>query len=93
MLKDVVFAEKRENYSLYICFEDGVEGIVDLSQFIKFTGVFAPLQEPEYFASFKVNSDIGTVEWESGADIDPDVLYAVIINQPIPNYQLTLIQP
>ncbi|MEH1803337.1 MAG: DUF2442 domain-containing protein [Nostoc sp.] len=53
MLKDIVAVELRENYHLYIRFEDEVEGIVDLSKLIKFTGVFAPLQNPKYFARLK----------------------------------------
>ncbi|MBW4674085.1 MAG: hypothetical protein KME52_08700 [Desmonostoc geniculatum HA4340-LM1] len=31
-----------------------------------------------------------TIQWRSGADLDPDVLYAVISNQPIPNRLLFL---
>jgi len=26
--------------------------------------------------------------WDNGADLDPDVLYAVVTGQAIPNYQL-----
>ncbi|MGH7999942.1 MAG: DUF2442 domain-containing protein [Brasilonema sp.] len=90
MLKDIIAVEPRENYQLHIRFEDGIEGIVDISKLIKFTGVFAPLQDKEYFATVEVNSEVGTIQWQSGADIDPDVLYALISKQPIPNYQLSV---
>ncbi|MDZ7951528.1 DUF2442 domain-containing protein [Nostoc sp. DedQUE09] len=89
MLKDIIAVEPRENYQLYICFEDKMEGIVDLSKLIKFTGVFAPLQDQKYFAQVELNHELGTIQWQSGADLDPDVLYAVISNQPIPNYKLS----
>lgn len=88
MLKDIIAVEPLENYQLRIRFEDGVEGIVDVSQIIKFTGVFAPLQDKEHFAKVEVNPEVGTIQWQSGADLDPDVLYATITKQPIPQYQL-----
>lgn len=91
MLKDIIAVETRENYQLYISFEDGVKGVVDISKIIKFTGVFAPLQDQEYFATVQVNSEVGTIQWQSGADLDPDVLYAEITKQPISKYQLGVV--
>ncbi|MUG97275.1 DUF2442 domain-containing protein [Scytonema sp. UIC 10036] len=88
MLKDIVAVEPQENYQLRICFEDGVEGVVDISKIVKFTGVFAPLQNQEDFARVEVNREVGTIQWPSGADLDPDVLYAIVSKEPIPNYQL-----
>ncbi len=89
MLKDIIAVEPRENYQLHIRFEDGVEGVIDISKIIEFTGVFAPLQNQEYFAQVEVNPEVGTIQWQSGADLDPDVLYAAITKQPIPQYQLS----
>lgn len=60
MLKDIIAVEPLENYQLRIRFEDGVEGIVDISQIIKFTGIFAPLQDKEHFAKVEVNLEVGT---------------------------------
>ncbi|GAA6621120.1 DUF2442 domain-containing protein [Scytonema sp. NUACC26] len=88
MLKDIVVVQPQENYQLHICFEDGVEGVVDISKIVKFTGVFAPLQNQEYFTQVEVNLEVGTIQWQSGADLDPDVLYAIVSKEPIPNYQL-----
>ncbi|MFM7192421.1 MAG: DUF2442 domain-containing protein [Microcystaceae cyanobacterium] len=45
---------------------------------MKFTGVFEPLKNPEYFAQVKVNPELGTIQWPNGADLDPDVLYAAL---------------
>lgn len=89
MLQDIVAVEARDNYQLFIRFEDGAEGIIDISKLIKFTGVFEPLRNQEYFANVELNHEVGTVQWQSGTDLDPDVLYALITNQPIPNYQLS----
>ncbi|MBW4616468.1 MAG: DUF2442 domain-containing protein [Desmonostoc vinosum HA7617-LM4] len=89
MLKDIIAVEPRENYQLYVCFEDGTKGVVDISKIIKFTGVFAPLQDHDYFATVQVNPEYGTIQWKSGADLDPDVIYSLITKQPIPQYRLS----
>ena len=77
-LADVIAVKPLPNYCLYLTFEDGVLGVVDLKRCIQFTGVFAPLQDPDYFAQVKVVPELGTVYWESGADLDPVVLYQMV---------------
>jgi hypothetical protein len=76
MLVDVVAARPVGDYRLYLRFEDGVEGEVDLGAFLSFRGVFGPLRDPAYFAQVRVDPELGTVSWPNGADLDPDVLYA-----------------
>ncbi|NET03525.1 MAG: DUF2442 domain-containing protein [Symploca sp. SIO2B6] len=83
MLKDIISVKPLKNYQLFLKFEDNQEGIVDISQLIEFTGIFAPLEDLTYFAQVKVNPEWGTIYWENGADLDPDVLYSIISNQPI----------
>ena len=48
-----------------------------------FEGVFAPLADPREFARVRVSADAGTILWPTGADLDPDVLYAEITGEPI----------
>jgi Protein of unknown function (DUF2442) len=88
MLKDIIAVEPREGYQLYIKFEDDKQGIIDISKLISFTGIFAPLQEINYFQQVKLNPEWGTIYWENGADFDPDVLYAEITGEAISNYQI-----
>jgi hypothetical protein len=83
MLKDIIAVQPLENYHLRLRFENGVEGVVDIAGLIRFTGVFAPLKDPAYFAQVRVNPDLGTICWPNNADIDPDVLYARITGEPI----------
>jgi hypothetical protein len=85
MLRDVIAVQPLDGYRVHIQFEDGVEGIVDLAEIISFTGVFAPLQDRAYFAQVYVNPDVGTLCWPNEADIDPDVLYALVTGEPIPS--------
>ena len=83
MLKDVIQVEYVDSFRLFLHFEDGIEGIVDLRKHIHFAGVFAPLVDKSYFAQVRVNPEIGTICWPNGADIDPDVLYAILTGEPI----------
>ena len=85
MLKDVVLVKAMGDYRLRLRFEDGVEGDVDLSTVIPFEGVFAPLRDPRVFAAVQVNPELGTVCWPNGADLDPDVLYALVRGEPLPD--------
>jgi len=89
MLKDVTEVRPLDGYCLHIQFEDGVEGVVDLAEIISFTGVFAPLRDRAYFVQVYVNPDVGTLCWSNGADIDPDVLYALVTGEPIPCFAQT----
>jgi uncharacterized protein DUF2442 len=75
MLKDIVAARPLGDYQLFLVFEDGVEGVVDLAGEVSCRGVFQPLRDPAYFAQVRVDPDLGTVAWPNGADLDPDVLY------------------
>ena len=79
MLKDIVSASPLNGYRLQIRYEDGVEGVVDLSGLLSFRGVFEPLKDPSYFSQVRVDAELGTVTWPNGADIDPDVLYARLV--------------
>jgi len=83
MLKDIVAVKALDGYRLWLRFEDGVEGEVDIARLIRFTGVFAPLKNKVCFDQVRVNAELGTIGWPNGADLDPDVLYSVITGEPI----------
>lgn len=76
MLKDIIEARATGVHKLFLRFEDGVSGEIDLGKLVAFEGVFAPLQDPAELAKVRVDPEIGTVCWPNGADLDPDVLYA-----------------
>lgn len=57
-------------------FTDGSAGSVELSAWIGGrAGVFAPLQNPAFFAQVTVDAEAGTIVWPNGVDLDPDMLY------------------
>jgi len=83
MLKDIVEARAVGGHRIHIRFEDGVEGEIDLSRLVEFRGVFSSLREPREVAKVRVDPELGTVCWPSGADLDPDVLYSILTNEAI----------
>jgi hypothetical protein len=90
MLKDIVSVQPLDGYRLHLTFEDGMQGEVDISELVEFTGIFAPLKDATFFRQVAVNSDIGTICWPNHADIDPNVLYHAITGEPLPK---PLVQP
>ena len=81
-LVDVIDARALPNRKLALRFSDGREGVVAVDDIVDaYTGVFAPLRDPNYFASVSVDRELGTVVWPSGADLCPDVLYARVTGQ------------
>ena len=83
MLKDIVEAHPLGQHQLYLRFENGVEGEIDIAEMIDFTGVLAPLADPIFFAQFTTDPKTGTVTWPNGADLYPDVLYAAVTDVPL----------
>jgi len=89
MLKDIVEVRSLDGHKVWLRFEDVVEGIVDLSELIRFEGVFAPLQDRAKFLEVAVLKECGTIGWPWGADLDPDVLYGRLTQQPVGPATLT----
>ena len=92
MLMDIVEARVVGDHRLYIRFEDGVDGELDLKEIIELKGVFEPLQDPREVAKVRVDDESGTICWPNGADLDPDVLYAKLTGKPIELSETTVIR-
>jgi len=80
---DVIAVEPLDDFKLRLTFDDGLSGVVDVKQLTRFSGVFEPLLDPEYFRQVTVDPNLGTVCWNSGADFDPLVLHSIVSGQPI----------
>lgn len=71
MIPWVIKANYIKDYRVWLSFNDGIEGEVDLSSELD-GKIFEPLKELSYFKNFKV---IGhTLSWENGADFAPEFL-------------------
>ena len=62
------------DYRIEVSFNDGRNGIVDLSSSLHGT-VFAPLKDKSIFARLKVDKELETITWPNGADFAPEFLY------------------
>ena len=74
MLYRIVEAKALQSYRLWVRFEDGVEGEVDLSDLVG-KGVFKAWQEPGAFEQVYIDEETCTVVWPGGLDLAPDGLY------------------
>jgi len=62
------------DYTIWLRFNDGAEGEIDLLSELK-GEMFAPLKDKNLFKKFLVDPDIETIVWENGADLAPEFLY------------------
>ena len=63
----------RENRRLWLRYDDGAEGVIDLSDVIG-RGVFASLEEETAFAGVYVGAN-GQIAWSSDLELCPDAMY------------------
>jgi len=85
MLKDIIKVKPLKDFHLYLEFEDGAKGELDIRKLVKFRGVFEALRDEAFFAKVEVNPEWGTIFWPNGADLDPDVLYSIVTGEEIPD--------
>ena len=78
MLRDVVEVRLLDGYRVFLRFEDGIQGELDLEPLLApFDGVFEPLRDHARFREIFVDSG-GTIAWPNGADIAPETLYSLV---------------
>ena len=64
-----------DGYRLRLAFSDGAVGEIDLAQEL-WGEVFEPLREEALFRQARIDPELGTVVWPTGADLDPESLRA-----------------
>ena len=67
-----------DGYRVEVCFDDGVNGVVDLSSRL-FGPVFEALKDQALFMQATVD-EFGAVCWPNGADLAPDALHEQLRN-------------
>lgn len=69
------FVEVLNNYWVRLGFTDDTQKEINLEPYLR-GPIFEPIRnDPVIFRSVKVDPRMGTIVWDNGADIDPDVLY------------------
>ena len=71
MLYDITEVKFIKDHTLFIKFENDIEGEIDISKLIPFEGVFSKLKNTDYFATVQLSTELGTITWDNGADLSP----------------------
>lgn len=64
----------RPNYTLWLRFEDGLEGEVSVSHLVG-RGVFSSWSDEAEFRKVFIDPESGTVAWPGNIDLAPDALH------------------
>jgi hypothetical protein len=71
---ELVEARYVDGYRIHVVFDDGVEGDLDLEGEL-WGPVFEPLQDISQFRAFRLDPELRTIVWASGADLAPEYVY------------------
>jgi hypothetical protein len=81
-MNEVVEARWVDGSTLFIRFDDGTAGHVDLSGYRGSGTIFEPLRDLGFFKRFDIEG--GALVWPNGADIAPERLYELVNQQNRP---------
>lgn len=84
-MNDLVVVTKAEyvrDHTLALTFSDGLRADINYSVWIEKFPFFEPLKNIEYFKTFSI--DGWTVSWPNGADIAPETLHKIALQQAQP---------
>jgi Protein of unknown function (DUF2442) len=74
MIPKVVEVKPLADYRLWLRFDDGTSGTVDMSAEL-WGPMFEPLKDKTLFAQATIHPELETVTWPNGADLAPEFLY------------------
>jgi hypothetical protein len=77
----IIACKARPNYRVWMRFDDGLEGEVDLSDLVG-KGVFKAWKSIEFFNRVHVAVKTDTLTWDDEIDLDPYVLREKIEKKP-----------
>jgi hypothetical protein len=79
---EVVNARYEGGYCVWVEFNDGAAGVVDLSDAL-WGPMFEPLKDLERFRRFAVSDVLHTLVWDNGADLAPEYLREKLASQSV----------
>ncbi len=81
-IKRLTAVEAREPYKLYVEFEDGIKGVVDMSKYVLKYKTFIPFREnPTAWESAQITDWGWAVGWPGDIDMDGHNLYRNLLEQ------------
>lgn len=69
----IIACKPKPNYRVWIRFDDGLEGEVDLSHLVG-KGIFEAWKSIEFFNQVRIDPETDTLAWGDMIDLDPYVL-------------------
>ena len=63
-----------EGYRVQVSFDDGREGVADLTEALV-GPMFDPLRDPDMFNMMRVDEELRTIVWPNGSDLAPEYIY------------------
>lgn len=86
-------AEYLGEYRIFLTFEDGKSGVIDLEHEL-WGEVFEPLRDVGLFRRFRFVPELDTIVWPTGADLAPEYLYEnAVTEEPRPAVESAVDQP
>jgi hypothetical protein len=73
MISRLAAAEYVAGYTVWLRFDDGLEGEIDLSEELH-GPVFGPLRDVRFFRQVQLHPELKTLVWPNGADFAPEFL-------------------
>jgi hypothetical protein len=70
----VIDARHAGNYRIWLRFDDGLSGEIDLENDL-WGPLFEPLRDVSEFAKVRADPELDTIVWANGADWAPETLY------------------
>lgn len=74
MMPRLCRAEYLGEYRIFVTFEDGKRGDIDLKHEL-WGEVFEPLRDVGLCRRFRFDADLDTIVWPTGADLAPEYMY------------------
>jgi hypothetical protein len=65
------------NYTLWLEYDDGTIGTVDLTEFTKI-GVFKAIKNPNFFQTVHIDKETDAIAWNEDIDLCPDSMFLKI---------------
>ena len=81
-MNDIIDIEYKHNYIFHVTFDNGVTGDLDFYEYLEKGPIFTPLREIDFFKKAIIEG--GTITWQNGADIAPEILYERCIAHKAP---------
>jgi hypothetical protein len=77
MIPKLTEAKHISGYRVWLKFEDGKEGEIDLEKEL-WGEIFEAVRDEQQFKEFRVDPELNTLTWPNGADFAPEYLYRQI---------------